>query len=186
MDRRQQKTRKAILEAFSTLLQQKPFNRITVQKIIDRANVGRSTFYAHFETKDALLQALCEDIFAHVFSPALTREADHDFSDAPPDLADRLTHVLYHLRDSSDRLRGLLTGESGHLFFGYLKSALVPVFENAMTAHLPDVPADYALDFLATGFTETLRWWLADHEADYTPEEIAGYFMKITHLGETS
>ena len=64
MDRRTRKTRRALILAMSELLESRRFNNITVQEIIDRANVGRSTFYAHFETKEDLLNALIEDIFA--------------------------------------------------------------------------------------------------------------------------
>ena len=66
MERRRKKTRQAILAAFQELLARKRYENIIVQDIIAEADVGRSTFYTHFETKDLLLRAMCEDMFAHV------------------------------------------------------------------------------------------------------------------------
>ena len=68
MDRRQKKTRDAIFSAFGSLLERKRYENITVQEIIDAANICRSTFYTHFETKDMLLREMCADIFDHVFA----------------------------------------------------------------------------------------------------------------------
>ncbi|MDU7944150.1 MAG: TetR/AcrR family transcriptional regulator, partial [Streptococcus salivarius] len=62
-DRRITKTRKAIYNAFLQLLNQKDYEAITVQEIIDLADVGRSTFYSHYESKELLLDELCQKLF---------------------------------------------------------------------------------------------------------------------------
>lgn len=177
MDRRQQKTRQAIFNAFSTLLERKSFGNITVQEIIDEANVGRSTFYAHFETKDSLLKAMCTDIFQHVFSDDLGKEGNHDFSHAGHDFEKELTHILYHLQDNRKNLKGLLSCDSGEIFMGYFKEYLEQAFPIFINGLHYNVPADYVLNHVVCSFSETVRWWITGHE-QYTPEQIAGFFME--------
>ncbi|MGN0715841.1 MAG: TetR/AcrR family transcriptional regulator, partial [Anaerovoracaceae bacterium] len=195
MDRRQKKTREAVFNAFERLLERRNYDSITVQEIIDEADIGRSTFYAHFETKDALLQALCTDIFDHVFSPALTREATHDFSASSPGLEPRLTHILYHLQEKQPMLQGLLAEETDSLFMKYFRRYLSEMFAGCLSAGsdspaAPDKPVDYPQvacpeDFLlhhaVTAFAETVRWWLCseEHNAAYTPEEVAGFYLSV-------
>jgi AcrR family transcriptional regulator len=54
-DRRVQKTKKLLTEALIELILEKGYEQTTVQDILDRANVGRATFYTHYENKDLLL-----------------------------------------------------------------------------------------------------------------------------------
>jgi AcrR family transcriptional regulator len=61
-DRRIQKTRTLLHEALESLIREKPYDAIVVKEILDRANVGRSTFYTHFRDKDDLLVSGIHDM----------------------------------------------------------------------------------------------------------------------------
>lgn len=65
-DARVRRTRDALGDALVTLMQEKPFDTITVQDVLDRANVGRSTFYSHYSDKDDLLMSDAEEFFESV------------------------------------------------------------------------------------------------------------------------
>lgn len=176
MDRRQQKTRKAIFDSLSRLLERKRFENITVQEIIDEANIGRSTFYAHFETKDDLLKEMCTVIFQHIFRDRLPQEADHDYSAGSPNLELKLGHILYHLRESKTDLRGILGGESGELFMQFLKSYLRELFSQYLDAFPAQIPKSFLLHHLSASFAEAIKWWMME-DTKQSPEEVASYFM---------
>lgn len=178
MDRRQQKTRKAIFEALGKLLERKRFENITVQEIIDEANIGRSTFYAHFETKDDLLKEMCTDIFQHIFNERLPQEKEHDYSTGTLNLELKLGHILYHLRESKRNLKGILGGESGELFMGFLKKYLRDLFVLYKKEFSPDIPEDFLLHHLSGSFAEVVKWWMTE-DTKHTPEEIASYYMAM-------
>lgn len=178
MDRRQKKTRQAVFQAFTSLLEKKHYSKLTTQEIIERANIGRSTFYAHFATKDELLKALCTEIFTHVFDDRLSRESTHDFSAEPVNLQAELTHILYHLHDSRPYLRGLLLSESGELFIQHFKGYLVEVFRKNLKDGCMDVPTDYMLNHMVCAFAETVRWWMKNEA--YTPEEVSRFFFTVS------
>jgi AcrR family transcriptional regulator len=178
-DRRKQKSRQAILSAFRTLLTQKRYSDITVQEIIDLADVGRSTFYAHFETKDTLLAELCADISAHVVAPHQHAESSHDFSGVKPDAATVVTHIFYHLRDDHRNLVMMLKGSSRALFLHYFKHSLTETFQAIWGGAIAevDLPEDFLLSHITGAFVDALDWWISRDMAD-APEIIAGYYLK--------
>ena len=124
MDRRQRKTREAIFRAFIKLLSEKDFERITVAEIIDSANVGRATFYSHFETKDFLLKELCEELFCHVLD-AVSEKNDHKHifeCDAHDSV---FLHLFRHLQNNDNNILALLSCKNNELFLRYFKNNLV-------------------------------------------------------------
>lgn len=173
MDRRQSKTRKAVFNAFVELLSEKGYSNTTIQDIITRADIGRSTFYSHFQTKDDLLNALCESIFDHAFSESATKEETHDFS-GRKDLKDELTHILYHLDESRGYVEGILASESGDVFMRCFRDHLREVFEKEIKEAPDGIPIEYAIERCAWDFSETVRWWMS--HGDYSPEEVVGFF----------
>lgn len=74
-DARVRRTRDALGDALIALMQEKPFDTITVQDVLDRAHVSRSTFYAHYSDKDDLLMSDAEEFFEAI-SMALSAHGD--------------------------------------------------------------------------------------------------------------
>ncbi|MGX8795825.1 TetR/AcrR family transcriptional regulator [Fusibacter sp. JL298sf-3] len=182
MDRRVNRTRNAIFEAFNHLLSHKKYAKITIQDIIDEADVGRSTFYTHFEAKEDLLHKMCEDLFAHIFSEELNEETSHDFSLKPGNLRNKLLHLLYHLKDNQKKINGLLNCESGRLFFQYFNSYLERLFQtNESTRFISTPPVaskEYRRNHMTRSFFETIRWWFNRQLVD-APETIVDYYLSV-------
>ena len=178
MDRRQRKTRDAIFRAFTSLLEEKDFSRITVEQILQRADVGRATFYAHFETKEYLLKALCAELFCHIFDTVNHREHSHIFSCDAPDSV--FLHLFQHLQKNDNGILQLLSCQSGDLFMDYFKEGLqtLVVSQQALFAHRkhPTLPEDFWVAHIVDTFVQTLRWWLGQGLQE-TPEMVTEYFF---------
>ena len=182
MDRRQQKTRAAIFAAFSKLLAEKNYGKITVQEIIDTANIGRTTFYDHFETKDELLKALCEELFGHIVHAALDRAHTHGSYSNGEAPASVFLHLLQHLQENDRNILGLLSCESSDLFLRYFKNSLNHLvrlqLEQIPFCDTLGLPEDFLVNHISSTFVETVLWWL-NHKQKQTPEELTGYFLRV-------
>ncbi len=181
MDRRQKRTRDAIFQAFTKLLSEKQYSQISVQEIIDYANVGRTTFYAHFETKDYLLKDLCEELFKHIIDTAmgLPHQHYHYSSDSNESV---FLHLLRHLLENDNNILGLLSSQNNEIFLRYFKSNLKKlILEQYLNNYLEDdarFPKEYIVNHITSSFVETVDWWLRGDMKE-TPEKINQYFLSV-------
>ena len=180
MDRRQQKTRKAIFAALIALLSKKDFRHITVGEIIQQADVGRATFYAHFETKDDLLKELCEELFCHIFDSmnGIGHTHRHIFNCEAPESV--FLHLFQHLQRNDNNILQLLSGQNNDLFLQYFKDNLYRLIENQLHLFIArkseKLPDSFWIDHIASTFTQTVRWWTQNGMVQ-SPETITEYFF---------
>ncbi len=173
MDRRQKKTRKAVFSAFSELLEIKRYEHITVQDIIDRADIGRSTFYAHFETKDMLLKEMCSDIFDHIFGGQIC-----DYREEGTELESKLAHILWHIGEIKTDVCGILNSQSAELFTRYLNENLNRLFSLYISDFKVDVPNEFLLNYLVGSFSHTIKWWV-ESNMTLPSKKVAQYFIRV-------
>ena len=181
MDRRQRKTRDAIFNAFIQLLSKKNYNNITVAEIIELADVGRATFYAHFETKDFLLKALCEELFVHLFDAQ--NESTNKRNIFSCDSHDSVfMHLFSHIKNNDNNIGKLLSSKNNELFLEYFKNEIrslvinnLSVFEEKKPQKIPE---NFWISHIASTFIETLRWWI-ENKMIQSPETITEFFLLL-------
>ncbi len=182
MDRRQRKTREAIFNAFTELLSKKDFMQITVGEIIDKADIGRATFYSHFETKDFLLKEFCEELFCHIFDTEHHGEHEHRHIFECDGETSVFLHLFKHLQKNDNNILALLSSQNNELFLRYFRTNLellteshLALFESRRDKALPD---SFWKHHIVSTFIDTLRWWI-DNKMKESPEEITEYFFKV-------
>lgn len=174
MDQRMKKTRQSIFDAFIRLLEQNKYTEITIQQILDTANISRSTFYAHFETKVDLLEAICQELFEHIFD---TTEGNIEQS-----LNQKIIHLLGHFRDNRQGISTLFKSEYNSIFLLFLRGQLMvhivsPQLSPTLVEKL-DVPVSYLQEHIVGCFIETLTWWIKNEMIE-TPEQVSSYYLKL-------
>ena len=182
MDRRKRKTREAIFSALITLLSKKDFNQITVGEIIDEADIGRATFYAHFETKEFLLKELCEELFGHIFDAADGEHLERKYifnCDAPDSV---FLHLYQHLQKNDNKILELLASHNNELFMRYFKINLKKLVASQLqlfdTRKNEKLPKDFWVNHIASTFVETIVWWI-DNGMKESPETMTEYFFLV-------
>jgi len=182
MDRRQRKTREAIFHAFTELLSQKDYMHITVGEIIEKADVGRATFYSHFETKDFLLKEFCEELFCHIFDAAKGENHRHRHIFECEGTDSVFLHLFRHLQKNDNNILRLLSSQNNELFLGYFKEYLQLLIECQLSQFEGrrdhELPESFWKDHIVCVWVDTLKWWIGRGMKE-SPETITEYFYKV-------
>ena len=124
-------TTEKIYDAFAEVLLEKAYADVRIQDVLDKSGVARSTFYAHYKTKEELLKSICSTIFGHVFSHSLAEEKSHDFSKSSIfDYKHFITHIFYHLHDEKTLVHAILLSQSKDIFLNYLRGEPAQILES--------------------------------------------------------
>jgi AcrR family transcriptional regulator len=161
-DRRVQKTRALLHGALVSLVHEKPYDDIVVKEILGRANVGRSTFYAHYRDKDELLERGIREML-HLDAPARAASSCSTLDALLRFSRPFLEHVERSRRDDQfpiDLGRSATVHE--HLR-RVLESLLADELRGLVSSNAV-VPSSLLARHVAATFVLTLEWWL-EHPA---------------------
>ncbi len=169
-DRRLLKTRQAVFEAFARLLQKQKYSSITIQDIIDKANIGRTTFYSHFETKDDLMIAFIDMIFE---SLKLSESIAFDTAS--------LSAIFSHINENSRLIKDIINTECSELLFRKFKNywnEIVALGDYTPSAGQIKVPVEILANHMSTTLIELIKWWL-NSNTSYSSEQMAQYYINL-------
>lgn len=180
-DRRIQRTRALLQGALVSLMLEKPYESITVQEIIDRANVGRATFYAHFTDKKGLLASRLEDLRS-----ALLRRQRESLAAREGSLSFSFSRaMLEHASDSITLWRGIADRESGAFVLSRIQEMLAELVSNDLAALgvvRRGADREAAVQYLTGAFVSLMIWWLNDRH-QLSVEEVDERFTALALNG---
>ena len=177
-NRQVRRTRQALLDAFRQLLEEKGYRSITVAEITKRADVGRSSFYRHFEDKRGILLALHSDAYRQWELAPKTKEGWLSQQPSPQMIA-LLNRVKWY-RGSVGFMAEM--GQESHHLIRQLEETLAEQIQQGLTRAFANQASVIPLTLLSFQITEmingTLKWWFFDRSGLST-EEVAKHFQKL-------
>ena len=172
-DRRSLRTRQMIFDSMLVLLRKKQYSSITVQDIIKEANIGRSTFYSHFETKEDLISSYLDILFSHLDMQINNLGEEQEFLGA-------MTHLLCHIYEQKKMIKGLMDSEIYVLIFDKISdhwgAKLVEYVRNKKPDYFNELPYELHLMQVTETLITLLRWCITQKDT-INAEEMNRYLQ---------
>ena len=169
-DRRVRRSKSLIVRAFADLVLEKEYGRLTVQDIIDRADVGRSTFYAHFRDKEAVLLSCFDEVEAGL--AALAEGSEEPPQHSPASI------VMKHAWDHKRIYRTVCASSASAIVQRHLRQMMLPILEHSLPTSTEPVQRGIAREFYVSALVGLLVWWVST-DFRISPDDLAGEFQKL-------
>lgn len=175
-DRRVHRTRELLQKALIELINESKYDAVTIQEIVDRANVGRTTFYQHYSSKDELFLSCHQTIisefhFGPLYPHPLSREKLLS-SEAPSEM----TRAYRHLKEAWTHLSPIFQGKDGSLILRRIRESSVQEIEENLRTVFSEadsaIPFDVLANYLVGAQMAVIQWWL-EKRLIYSPEHLA-------------
>ncbi|HEY2963994.1 MAG TPA: TetR/AcrR family transcriptional regulator [Pyrinomonadaceae bacterium] len=179
-DARVRRTRDALGDALVALMQEKPFDTITVQDVLDRAKVGRSTFYSHYSDKDDLLMSDAEEFFESI---AMALSAHGDKSDRVFPVKEFFSHIAEAKQFVDALMSSGKFQDNMELAHGLFARGIEKRLSELPRAQ--GIPADErpAIAFAHAGALLSLLTWWIDRGMKQEPAEMDQLFHRMVWQG---
>ena len=180
-DRRIGRTRRALHSAMIALVLEKGFEAVTIKDIVERANVGRSTFYAHYASKEDLLTGEMAQL------RALLKQRQREALARKGDVKSRClgfsAALFEHAQGYRDVYRALIGDRGSAIAMSRLRAMLAELVRHDLAAIAPPkgdetVPRSAAVEFLVGALMATLAWW-AERKAEPSPAVVDRMFRAL-------
>jgi AcrR family transcriptional regulator len=187
IDRRVARSREMLHQALLSLIIKKSYDAITVEEICEAANVGRSTFYAHFTSKDDLkrsgLEHLREQLLDRQQSAAVSGDKETG------SLGFSLT-MFEHARDHIHLYRALMGSQGGSVALGTIRQVLCDCVRGELAVTRDKngkdgIPNELIVEYVVGGYMAMLTRWL-DGGAKLPPAKIDAIFRRVAIEGIAS
>lgn len=172
-DRRVDKSKQALQDALHELMIEKGYEHASIAEIAERANVGRSTFYAHYADKEDLLRESLQGLRAH-----LTQQSLHPARSGIHPALQFALPMFEHMMERETLVRGLIGQRSAAL--DLVQATLVDLVTDVLTLHTIDlgIPPTLAAEHIVGSFLAVSRWWL-NNSSTLSIEDLDSVFQRL-------
>ena len=179
-DRRVQRTRKLLQKALIDLINEHGYDSITIQEITARANLGRTTFYQHYRSKEELFISCHESIVSEFRIGPLHPSSREEL--LSPEIPPGLTSAYRHLEDARGSLSSIFQGKDSLLVLRRMRDWNAREIEanlrEAFSEAESSIPFDVLANYLAGAQVALVQWWL-EKRRRYEFEDLALMFHRL-------